>query len=182
MEKANRVTAPMYIVNPLKKAAKGRSARSSSLFSTHPATEDRIRILRSMAGMSDYSHYDRAYRKVTGSASAVIPKSALDRSQKSPKKAAKRGAPLPIPIPGISTDKKGALDLADTALPAAAAAFPEPDTPSLKVRETTNALWKSKQYRFIDCDCGVTLKVPASYSSPKIQCLRCSRTHQVSKS
>lgn len=46
LEAANRGTAHLYIVNPLK----GKDAKSwfASLFNTHPPVEDRIKILRSM--------------------------------------------------------------------------------------------------------------------------------------
>lgn len=45
LEVANRATQHMYIVNPLQLQGGG-----SSLFSTHPATEDRIRALMTLAG------------------------------------------------------------------------------------------------------------------------------------
>ena len=45
LEAANRATAPLYIVNPLAKLP--RSAKS--LFSTHPPTEERVRLLRGLA-------------------------------------------------------------------------------------------------------------------------------------
>ena len=44
LEAANRATAHLYIVNPVK----GFEKRAKGLFSTHPPIEDRIRILRSM--------------------------------------------------------------------------------------------------------------------------------------
>src|SRR5919199_2385185 len=44
LEVANRATAHLYIVNPIKKFEK----RSKGLFSTHPPIEERIQILRSM--------------------------------------------------------------------------------------------------------------------------------------
>jgi heat shock protein HtpX len=44
LEAANRATAHLYIVNPIKKFEK----RSRGLFSTHPPIEERIRILRQM--------------------------------------------------------------------------------------------------------------------------------------
>ncbi len=44
LEVANRATAHLYIVNPVKKFEK----RAKGLFSTHPPIEDRIEILRSM--------------------------------------------------------------------------------------------------------------------------------------
>jgi heat shock protein HtpX len=45
---ANRATQHLFIVNPLKEF----SSQSSALFSTHPPTEERVNILRSMAGES----------------------------------------------------------------------------------------------------------------------------------
>lgn len=48
LETANSATANMYIVNPFKKnTAEGRR-KSSSLWSTHPSTEDRIEALRNL--------------------------------------------------------------------------------------------------------------------------------------
>jgi heat shock protein HtpX len=44
LEVANRATAHLYVVNPIKKFEK----RSRGLFSTHPPIEERIKILRSM--------------------------------------------------------------------------------------------------------------------------------------
>jgi heat shock protein HtpX len=70
---ANKATAPMYIVNPFKKA--GQLALSS-LTSTHPPTAERIRILRSMAQGASFKDYSAAYTKVTGS-KTIIPPSAL---------------------------------------------------------------------------------------------------------
>ncbi len=57
VKQTNRVTAPMYTVNPLEAAAK-----KSSLFSTHPATGDRVRILRNMGG-AGFGDYQAAFRK-----------------------------------------------------------------------------------------------------------------------
>jgi heat shock protein HtpX len=60
MAKVNRAVAPMFTVNPLK----GSAARS--LFSTHPPTDDRVRILRSMAGGAGYAEYEAAYAQAQG--------------------------------------------------------------------------------------------------------------------
>jgi heat shock protein HtpX len=53
----SRTLAPMYIVNPL--AATGSQ---TNLFSTHPPTEDRIRILRTMTGGSSLTSYNQAFQ------------------------------------------------------------------------------------------------------------------------
>jgi len=44
LEVANRATAPLYIVHPIKKF----EARASSIFSTHPPIKDRIQRLMSL--------------------------------------------------------------------------------------------------------------------------------------
>ncbi len=64
--KANRVMAPMYIVNPLQ----ARSA--AGLTSTHPPTQKRVRILRSMGGQAGFAAYEAAYRQATGAKRGCI--------------------------------------------------------------------------------------------------------------
>jgi heat shock protein HtpX len=71
-EKKNKVMAPMYIVNPL------QASRAASLGSTHPPTEERVRILRSMAGAS-LADYEAAAAKTADR--SVVPKSALAASR-----------------------------------------------------------------------------------------------------
>jgi heat shock protein HtpX len=64
--KANRVMAPMYIVNPLQ----ARSA--AGLTSTHPPTQKRIQILRSMGGQAGFAAYEAAYRQAIGAKRGCI--------------------------------------------------------------------------------------------------------------
>jgi heat shock protein HtpX len=71
VQKANKATAPMYIVNPLEK----RSLSAEGLTSTHPPIAARVRILRAMGGAS-YGAYDQAYRAATGGA-GIVPASAI---------------------------------------------------------------------------------------------------------
>jgi predicted RNA-binding Zn-ribbon protein involved in translation (DUF1610 family) len=59
----NRVTAPMYIVRPLKQ---GERRSLSSAFATHPPLAKRIEVLRRMGGQADYQAYDSAYAQATG--------------------------------------------------------------------------------------------------------------------
>jgi len=66
LESANRVTAPMYIVPPI-----GLNGQAfSSLFSTHPPTEERIKILRSMSS-GGLAGYNDAFKKLKGN--GVVP-------------------------------------------------------------------------------------------------------------
>lgn len=48
LETANSATANMYIVNPFKKGTKEGKKKTSSIWSTHPSTEDRIEALRNL--------------------------------------------------------------------------------------------------------------------------------------
>ena len=48
LETANSATANMYVVNPFKKGTKEGKKKTSSIWSTHPSTEDRIEALRKL--------------------------------------------------------------------------------------------------------------------------------------
>lgn len=48
LETANSATANMYIVNPFKKNTKEGKKKSTSIWSTHPSTADRIEALRTL--------------------------------------------------------------------------------------------------------------------------------------
>jgi heat shock protein HtpX len=74
---ANKVTAPMYIVNPFKK--KGQM-RLSDLTSTHPPISERIRILRSMTYGASLRDYSDAFTKVTHTGT-VVPPAALTKEE-----------------------------------------------------------------------------------------------------
>ena len=74
---ANKVTAPMYIANPLKP----KGAALSNLTSTHPPITERIQILRSIAQGVNYSDYQKAFSSVKGKVPAVIPSSGLKETE-----------------------------------------------------------------------------------------------------
>lgn len=63
LETANKVTAPMYIINPLELDTE---YDRGPLFSTHPATAERVKILRAMASGAGLSEYNEAFRTATG--------------------------------------------------------------------------------------------------------------------
>ncbi len=73
MSWANRVTAPMFIVNPLERAM----GVLQTWWGTHPPTEERIRVLRSLGGTVSFANYDQAFRRVTGRPVGVVPPTAL---------------------------------------------------------------------------------------------------------
>lgn len=74
---ANKVTAPMYIVNPFKKA---KARKLSDLTSTHPPISERIKILRSMTHGASLNDYSRAFSDIT-KIKSVIPPTALTKEQ-----------------------------------------------------------------------------------------------------
>jgi heat shock protein HtpX len=62
----SRAVAPMFTVNPLSAAG-----AASSIFSTHPPTQDRIRVLRGMASGSSLAAYEEAFRATHGNRSVI---------------------------------------------------------------------------------------------------------------
>jgi len=75
---ANKATAPMYIANPF------QSRALSALTSTHPPIDERIRILRTMAGQAGFNAYDQAYRAIHDSRRGIIPPSAMGLAEALP--------------------------------------------------------------------------------------------------
>ncbi len=85
----SQVLAPMYIINPL--AARSRKA---GWFSTHPATDDRIRVLRGMTSSASLEAYEQAYRALHGKESVMTPsmlKQSKDQSVRDASKDADAG-------------------------------------------------------------------------------------------
>ncbi len=78
LKSANKVTAGMYIVNPLKK----KGMKLSDLTSTHPPISERIRILRTMNSGAGFIDYQQAYVTVKRKNEKIIPKSVLNEKEK----------------------------------------------------------------------------------------------------
>lgn len=72
VQAANRATAPMYIVNPLKQQGKA----AVDLAATHPPLSHRVKVLRSMGGVS-FAHFEQAYKKVHGERASAIPATSM---------------------------------------------------------------------------------------------------------
>jgi heat shock protein HtpX len=144
IESANKVTAPMYIVNPLKR----KGMRIADLTSTHPPISERIKILRSMAGGANFTNYQQAWSTVTGNRSPIIPPSGLADSESLGFRAAASGE-------DIEADMKQSR------------------------RDMGNLMMAVNQYTFVDCDCGLKLKIPPEYKSQQVECPRCGRIHDV---
>ncbi|MCP4634159.1 MAG: M48 family metallopeptidase [candidate division Zixibacteria bacterium] len=90
MQNINKATAPMYIVNPFVKVHKKMSAWSS----THPPTEERVRILRNMSHGVGFNSYQESYSNIYGEHSSIIPPSGLkDKEQITIRLPGKSGKP-----------------------------------------------------------------------------------------
>jgi len=73
----NKVTAPMYIVNPFKKK---KQMKLSDLPSTHPPISERIKILRNMSQGASFKQYSDAFTNVTHH-KTVVPVAALSEKE-----------------------------------------------------------------------------------------------------
>jgi len=73
----NKVTAPMYIVNPFKKK---KQMKLSDLTSTHPPISERIKILRNLSQGASFKQYSEAFTNVTHK-KTVVPVAALSTKE-----------------------------------------------------------------------------------------------------
>lgn len=146
---ATSATAPMYIINPLKRAG----AAAANATSTHPPIDERVRILRSMAG-SGLAEYERRFREVTGR--GVIPKSALGAAS----------------VPGAAGDPAAARQ---------ATREPGPAAPSTRenARRVDDFFYRQGGYRAVACSCGTTLRIPPDFATPAAKCPRCGTLHDL---
>jgi heat shock protein HtpX len=145
LKTANKVTAPMYIINPLKK----KGMQLSNVTSTHPPITERINILRSMTQGVNYANYQNAFNSVKGKSSGLIPQSGLTDASKM----SLRGSD--ISSASIETDKQ-------------------------VKREVGDLMMKINNFLFINCTCGLKLKVPPDFKNDSITCPKCGRIHSLS--
>lgn len=139
------VTAPMYIVPPLR----AHGHRALGIFSTHPPIEERVRILRAMAG-AGFADYDQAFAKVKGG--HIVGESSRKTSG--------------------HVERRSALGLVD-------AAATEPRHDQEQRRRTANdAFLTASGYEVRSCsECGATAKIPPSLRGKVRTCPRCSATY-----
>lgn len=142
LKTANKVTAPMYIVNPLKK----KGMQIANLTSTHPPITERIRILRSMQTGANLINYQKAFNQVTGSKSKLIPKS-------------------------------GVAEISPIFFRQPLAEEQNIEQNKIVKREVGDLMMKLNEYSFINCTCGLKLKIPPDFKSNTIICPRCGKQH-----
>jgi heat shock protein HtpX len=146
VKNANQATAPMYIINPFR----SRGTSPTDWTSTHPPIQERIRILRAMAGNVSYASYNQAYQQVKGTHGGVI-------SQQTASLTATVAARAPATETGPI----------------------EPVTEKVeRTREVSDLMFKLNDYQIIDCNCGTRLKIPPALRGRTIRCPHCGRLHQ----
>jgi len=186
---ASKATAGMFIVNPLACAA--GTDDSSSIFSTHPSTTERVRILRSMTGAS-LADYDAAYRRAKGA--GVIGSTSLRDTSSQTIRAASAAGPiesradaqsaarrafgyltvhcncgLDISVPeGYEQDTIRCIRCGST-LPIPTASDAGPKDVPLTYRRTSEG-WES-----LRCACGRTIQISPAFAAPFIRCNSCGR-------
>jgi heat shock protein HtpX len=84
----------------------------------------------------------------------------------------------------LHTDKAFIPAAAITTLESVRLRTAQPEAPEKleevqRVRETTNALWNSHNYKVIQCTCGTRLRLPPSYKKREIRCPHCGRINPV---
>jgi heat shock protein HtpX len=144
LKKANSITAPMYIVNPLKP----KGLRLSNLTSTHPPISERIKILRAMQNGVHYLSYQSAYQFIKNSREKILPAgAALD------------AVPIALKRPPVgwyaATNEKEAK------------------------RTSGDLMMQLNNFSFIDCSCGVKIKIPPEYKYSEMQCPKCGTIHSI---
>lgn len=144
LKTANKVTAPMYIINPLKK----KGMQISNLSSTHPPISERIKILRSMSQGVNYANYQNAFNSVKGKSSVLVPQSGLTDA-------------AVIPFRSSLADESAVEN-------------------TFKVkRDVGDLMMKLNDFKFINCTCGLKLKVPPDFKDDSITCPKCGRIHNL---
>lgn len=199
MGDVNRALVPLFIVNPVSELA------GSGPFSTHPATAERVRILRSMEGGAGLAAYEKASTRVSGrpvlGAGNITgaPEASLrepDRSQpdKPPLERARQAVNIlhhiagTVFIPcacGVSLKVPRDFDAGEVRCPrcgaahsvsAARAAAAAPVPAAPGVIKYVPGRWQTFR-----CGCGNALELSPSYMGQRVQCPRCKAVIQTAR-
>ncbi len=176
LQSANKASAPMYIVNPFRR----KGVSFTSLSSTHPPLEDRIRILRFMGGGASIMDYDAAFRNYHRGSKGVIPSKAFAAAGTVPLRAPTAEAAPPAPVPATP---EAAPAPVRAQMPAAVPVRPpssEPEPSKIeRTREVNDLLWRKSNYKTIICKCGTKLKLPKKLRISQVKCPHCGRINQI---
>jgi heat shock protein HtpX len=158
----SKVTAPMYIINPLQR----EGSQAANLTSTHPPITERVKILRAMGGAS-FAAYDEAFRQTKRRRAGVIPSSALQDKDE-----------VEVRKPTVAERLDGLMGPLIVAT-AGAAAKEGAQEAKRRAREVDDFLYRKEKYRELDCTCGTTLKIPPGFLDTRVTCPHCDRQHDL---
>jgi heat shock protein HtpX len=201
---ASQATAPMFIVNPLSAA----TGEPDSVFSSHPPTKERIRVLRGMGGAS-FADYEAAYRAAKGG--SIIGARTLQSTAAQPIRGPSAEGPiqtrqeshdvvrravgylrlrcncgLEISVPeGYEQDSIRCFRCGSVLpIPSATSAPPpSPVSPAIPPVISSTPLQfhrTSTGWESFRCACGRTVQLSPGFNAPQIQCAGCGRTIAVS--
>jgi heat shock protein HtpX len=198
---ASKATAPMFIINPLS-AASGDADESDSVFSSHPPTSERIRILRGMTGAS-FTDYEAAWRKAKGS--SLIGAQTLQSAPTEPIRAPSNEGPiqtrqdphdvarraagymklkcncgLEISVPeGYEQDSIRCIRCGSELPIPSTTSTPPPPTAASDVPPVIPPLQFHRTttgWESFRCPCGSTVQLSPGFDAPQIHCNKCGRT------
>lgn len=171
VKQANRVTAPMYIVNPFS----GMKKAAASLMSTHPPIEDRIRILRKMGGNHSLEAYQNAWQAAVP---AGMPRNLISAKDMKANAFVAAGAAAAVAQPTRRPAQATPVSQQQVSQQPAAQTSPAQQPVASRIA-LNDFFWKQDGYVFVDCDCGVRLKIPPQYNSKTVHCPKCRKKYQV---
>jgi heat shock protein HtpX len=193
----NRVLAPMYIVNPMSALA------AVGLYSTHPPTEDRVRVLRSMGGGVGYADYEAAFRRIVGG--ACIGRRTLSEDTSAAKRGPSDAGESPREAVDRSRDVFQFLGRLENHIVMACAcgvgikvppgfgraSIPCPrcgrenavpraeEEPSPRPEKAFKYRRRDSGWESFQCPCGHGIQLSPSFGAPVVRCPRCDRKIQV---
>lgn len=199
----NKVNAPLFIVNPLCADSPG-----NSFFDTHPSVQERIRVLRGMAGGA-LTDYETAYRQATGR--SLLGKQTLQQASPLPLRepAADEPAETPaatrniarrlcgyirIPCPcGLEISVPETFERPEVHCARCGRSLPVPTAKELAAMSPKDIpppdekgpgyqylFTRSRQgWESFRCPCGRTLELSPSFNSPNLTCPKCHRVIQI---
>jgi len=191
----NRVVAPMYIINPL------QAKSAFSLFSTHPATSERIRILRSMAGGASYAQYEAAYRNARRGAGLLGASALADQAEvpvrpasaeTEPPMASRRRDAMDaihrlngyrfgqcscgtrIKVPPIYTASQILCPSCGKSVTIGGQSRAAPASEPVHLQLEGSHTWRT-----IECPCGAAIPISPSFGGQRIRCAKCGRRIEI---
>ena len=151
MDDIDKVTSASFITQP-----RGDASITSKGTRTHPPIWNRIRILRLMSGGAGYIDYQKAYNAVMLKNPGFMP-----GSMKGDK------VSIPLRMAEAMPDEPGGVDNLE-------------ELSILANGGRTDDIFRlTEGFRFIDCECGMKIKVPADNDKFEIKCPRCGRIHKL---